>query len=453
MVKLVADILKLPHVRCSAHVIDLFIKNVLSHLGLDELISSWRVVVGQRSALRSKMTLAGLNPRALNTPAHRWASALEFLREMSNVERLNKYVAFARTLKSEGDHLSYILEQSKKPHTMFAIAAALNVIEPAAALILTSESNYPSIHYADQVEVWTSHYNDVYMDSKNRTEMLVRQLGLEDVVSDDDVDEWEKEWAYAIEKGDDRISNHLRVLAKEAPRSAGQTAPASATDLVLTPLLRMRGKWDPAQVREKRVSFTYEESAWLKRNRLLAPNAIVSSFPAAVAVFQANLDTKYFLHAADPFAFWREIHRTGTIVQQEVADTALRCLSTPVSTAAAERSFSVLSNMEQDNKLLGKDEYVEAKVLIRYNKALYDKMFKRMLEPKPAEGSSKGTKRKAAEAGDGKVSDSSRVGLRQRLEDDDEGARSAPGAARDDDAVAAAGGMMDLDLDLDEDED
>jgi hypothetical protein len=358
-----ARLLDLPHIPCAAHVINLMVQGVVEELEVGDILGL-RLVYANSQQRMAAARKAGAHPNRLMYPETRFAYAIDALNELSvNWDVYAGLLAGLAALR--GDCTAAIKEANKKLHNpewKAHVLLAVSLTRPGYNLLQRAEADpskarefWPEFTRFHTGLVFAHEHTEDFVDDVLAGRCELDEAGLDRVC---------RRVEAAVESADDKVLAHLM---EEVP------APQATSG---------RGK---RRVSHKFLRILRRRDLFMQPLHLPDPSS--ADWPIALggrmtqvmngdlAVYGDELrrgaGCKFPLDAAavDPVRYWRAVHATGHV--PALSHAALAALSIPFSNASVERTFSVLSNREIDNRLRGGERYVANTLTLACNSHWY----------------------------------------------------------------------------------
>jgi hypothetical protein len=417
----------LQHLPCVTHVMDLMLEAIAKELGFRELLG-WREFVSKSAARRKQMKSAGLDvaccrgefdyfnipccwtmrhpvfaPRHPHhvVPAHKFGFALGWLKELST--RWEDYAAFLKSCPApkkpsakDADEKAFEeqlytnyqalrLNMGDGKDGAFARVAVLvgwDLCLPAVRLLDATLKDIRSLpmDFWTHFDSWTTALRSFHGDATER----VRGLATGVQIDADTLRQVAVNVTRGIAGAFDKTVRHLAedALCLDAN---GNAAVARAK----LEIYQRRDCWNVGKPDTMPAPDASDFGAWVKR---ATGQPATTAFTIAYSHFWGSVTGGYLkkllppprppepLSEKEAIAYANEyaaalvrLWRAAAADKDTaiVGKAALRALSIPISQAVVERSFSVLSNREIDNRLHAGDRYVVNMMMLAFNRPHY----------------------------------------------------------------------------------
>jgi hypothetical protein len=381
-IKLFAAHTNVKHLPCTTHIEDLMVSAIIVELSVDDLLGLRRFLGNSQRRIEALVS-RGCSPRLLLPPEHRFAYHIPALQELD--AHWDQYATFAASelagrrgsasaaasdaqprTDEELERAGTMLEklQSVEWHARVQIAIALTA--DAAALIRKSSANARALQddFWDEFSAW---HTGVLADWHANTADRLKGIGVYRRLSAATRTVLIERVEYAVEQADQKASDHLKD-----PDADVQEGSSIAH---LLSVYRERAEWASA-TKARFASATLLPGS--ERVAMLGRGAL-PGFAREYAAFHTAIqrgDGLPMQLAERPAEFWKTMFESKLF--PIVSHQAVRVLSRPISSIAAERSFSVMGNVEIDNRLLADELYVKTLLMLSFNRGY----LMEVLEPK-----------------------------------------------------------------------
>lgn len=412
----------LQHIPCVAHVINLAVKAITQAFDVEDVLG-FRKWLANSPARVAALHAQGLHPRALKTPEHRFVYTVPALREL--LAGWDGYLKFAETFEkvrqknsdpkqaesgeesesadtaaSESTHssmgesdgnestasaedivalakqqadestLTSMLRKLRSRKYRFYATLALALIEHAESLTSLAESDarHDVRRFWEGWKKWESRRQSAHggpdgaaVDGGAFVFVTTRASHLQP--SRKEIEELAPLVQYALEQADDKIIAHMWSSEKVTSKVGRKTRTDVVQDIVAP--FRRRMAWDVETIAELKSG----DARYL---RDMFGRAVDSDDMEEYTDLLQRIRRRDCpdYNSATPWTFWQRLR--GSLPR--VALAALQALSIPLSSTAAERSFSVLSNREIDNRLHANEAYVDMMLMLAGNRQHYTNM-------------------------------------------------------------------------------
>jgi hypothetical protein len=396
-----AELLPLP---CAAHLLNLMLKAFAETMDFSDLFG-WRLFVDDASR-RTDMAQAGLRPGSFNSvvfyfililllfakkkyttvPAHRFAHALPALAELA--ARWNEYGAFLVNYPLPKSTVDRAYMQSLKAHMSDPKSRAIVVIanelcEPADKLIKDAslEARLVPADFWTRFFAWITLLRSSYNVGQQYIDGITHVIpGVTPAIRAQLVDTLENAIACAIDKPTRHVLAETPAADDALPGDTLARADRLRSELSIFLSRECFNIGQPGVLPPRNNDAAIWSWAVKATNSLVPPAAFRSALNTFLEKKEANLlPLPVPPPPASPFtkanadalvAFWRGIAKDPVLAP--VGEAALRALSVAVSQTVVERQFSVLSNLEIDNRLHGSIRYVRNMLMLRCNGPYFD---------------------------------------------------------------------------------